>query len=92
MIRFCKATIATLVLAFAGTALAAGNGEPVNINTADAATMAQMLKGVGQARAEAIIRYRDEHGQFVDVYELANVKGIGEHTVEMNADRIVLED
>jgi competence protein ComEA len=47
---------------------------------------------VGESRAEAIVRYREEHGQFVDMYELANVKGIGERVVEMNSERILLKD
>lgn len=91
MIRFLKATLAAVVLAFSATALADA-GDAVNVNTADAATMARVLTGVGESRARAIVEYREEHGQFVDVYELANVKGIGERTVELNADRIRLED
>jgi competence protein ComEA len=66
--------------------------ETVNINTADAATLARVLQGIGAAKAEAIVQYREEHGDFVDAYELANVKGVGERTVEMNEDRIVLKD
>ena len=64
----------------------------VNINTADAATLASVLDGIGAAKAEAIVQYREEHGEFVDVYELANVKGVGERTVELNEDRITLKD
>ena len=93
MIRFCKAVLASLLLVLSVSAFAVGEGDDaVNINSADAATMARVLKGVGQSRAEAIVRYREEHGQFVDIYELANVKGIGERTVEMNAERILLKD
>jgi competence protein ComEA len=92
MIRIWRTALAAALLVLSTTALAVGEEEVVNINTADAATMARVLKGVGQARAEAIVQYRDEHGQFVDMYELANVKGIAERTVEMNADRILLKD
>lgn len=93
MINICKTLLAAMLLAFSSLALAVGDGDgAVNINTADAATMAAALKGVGQSRAEAIVRYREEHGDFVDIYELANVKGIGERTVEVNAERIVLHD
>ena len=91
MIRSWKTAVAAVLLAISSAALAVGD-EAVNINTADAATMARVLKGVGQSRAEEIVRYREEHGQFVDIYELANVKGIGERTVEMNAERILLKD
>ena len=46
----------------------------------------------GLVKAEAIVRYRTEVGEFRDVYELANVKGVGERTVKRNEARIVLED
>jgi len=93
MIHFCKLALSALLLALSAAALAVDDVEaPVNINTADAATLAEVLTGVGVSRAEAIVRYREEHGNFLDVYELANVKGIGERTVERNASRIALED
>lgn len=93
MIRLCKTVVAALLLALSSTALAVGDDEDaVNINTADASTLARVLKGVGESKADAIVRYREEHGQFVDVYELANVKGIGERTVDANAERILLAD
>lgn len=63
----------------------------VNINTADAATLAEVLKGVGLAKAEAIIAYRKEHGGFKTAEQLAEVKGIGEKLVKANQDRIVVK-
>lgn len=57
-------------------------GEVVDINTADADTIAREVKGIGPNKAKAIIKYRNENGQFISVDELANVKGIGEKTVE----------
>jgi competence protein ComEA len=93
MIRFFRMMAAAMLLAWSGSALAVGEADAsVNINTADAQTLARMLTGVGESRAEAIVRYREEHGEFVDIYELANVKGIGERTVELNEARIVLKD
>ena len=76
-----------LTLAFALPAHAA---DTVDINTADAATLAAVLDGVGEAKAEAIIAYREEHGPFESVDELAEVKGIGLKTLEKNRDRITL--
>lgn len=102
-----KIALLWLGLALAGGALAEGKTAPaakapaaavaaapetVNVNTADAETLARVLQGIGAAKAEAIVQYREEHGEFVDVYELANVKGVGERTVEINEDRIVLKD
>lgn len=55
---------------------------PVNINTADADTLAQALRGIGRSKAEAIVAYRDEHGPFKSLDELGNVKGIGDKTLE----------
>lgn len=53
----------------------------VNINTA---TLAQLetLSGIGPTKAQAILRYRKEHGSFKSVNELDNVKGIGMKTVQ----------
>jgi competence protein ComEA len=63
-------------------------GERININTADAETLAEVIDGVGLRRAEAIVRYRDENGTFKDVVELTNVKGIGAQIVTANEDRL----
>ena len=57
---------------------------PVNINTADARTISEELKGVGLANAEAIVEYRQKHGPFKSADDLSLVKGIGERTVEIN--------
>src|SRR5262245_51019082 len=50
--------------------------DAVNINTADARTIAKELKGIGVARAQAIVAYRNEHGPFKTADDLARVKGI----------------
>lgn len=61
---------------------------PVNINTADAETIAAELKGVGLSKARAIVEYRKKHGPFQSPGDLSLVKGIGERTVEINRDDI----
>lgn len=63
----------------------------ININTADAQTLASGLKGVGMSRAEDIIRYREAYGPFATVEELTSVKGIGKSTLEKNRQVITLE-
>jgi competence protein ComEA len=63
----------------------------VNINTADAATLATALHGVGDAKAQAIVAYRQEHGPFKSLEQLAGVRGIGEALVEKNRARIVVK-
>ena len=63
----------------------------VNINKADAVSIASALKGVGSARAQEIVRYREAYGPFSSVDELADVKGIGKSTLDENRARITLE-
>lgn len=75
------------LLAFSTFVFAAG---PVDINTADAAALAQALKGVGPAKAEAIVAFREKNGPFNSVEDLVLVQGIGEKTVEMNRDQLVV--
>jgi competence protein ComEA len=60
----------------------------VNVNTASAEEIANALVGVGLSKAEAIVAYRETNGAFQDVYELENVKGIGERTIDRNEARI----
>lgn len=59
---------------------------PVDINSADAATLARELKGIGPTRAAAIIAYRDAHGPFKSVDELALVSGIGQKVIDDNRE------
>jgi competence protein ComEA len=65
--------------------------EQVNINQADAATIADVLQGVGQSKARAIVEYREQYGPFESLDELVEVKGIGEATLNLNRERILLE-
>jgi competence protein ComEA len=80
-------TAAVLSLALAFPAFA---GTPVNINTADAETIAKSLSGIGLTKAKAIVAFRDEHGPFKSVDDLTQVKGIGQATLQRNHDDILL--
>jgi competence protein ComEA len=84
-----KTVLASLVLSLA-LALPAFAADPVDINSADAKTLAEGLTGVGMSKAEAIVAYRNEHGPFANASELAQVKGIGDKLVERNRDNIVV--
>ena len=65
--------------------------QQVNINEADANTIAEILVGVGASRATAIVQYREEHGRFTSVEQLLEVKGIGESTLMDNREKILIE-
>jgi competence protein ComEA len=75
------------VLLLSGSAFAA---DKVDINTADAARLEEMLVGVGPSKAEAIVEYRKANGPFKSADELALVTGIGLKTVERNRDLIAV--
>lgn len=49
----------------------------ININTAKVEELME-LPGVGMAKAEAIVSYREENGAFEDVRDIMNVSGIKE--------------
>lgn len=77
MKRFLAAALLSVfsLAAFAG---------PVNINTADAKTIAKELDGVGDKTAAAIVEER-KNGQFKDAADLnKRVKGVGDKTIEKN--------
>ena len=61
----------------------------VNINTASAEEL-KTLSGIGDTRAESIIRYREEQGGFQSVEDLMNVEGIKEGVFEKIKDRITV--
>lgn len=63
----------------------------VNINVADATTLAGALRGVGESRALEIVRHRETYGPFASAEELMEVKGIGQATLDQNRDLITLE-
>lgn len=63
--------------------------QPVNINTASVDDL-KNLKGIGQKRAEAIVKYRDSNGNFASVDDLMKVKGISKSFLEQNRDHLTI--
>jgi competence protein ComEA len=61
---------------------------PVDVNTADASTLARELDGVGLSKAQAIIDYRKANGPFKTPEDLAKVKGLGQKTVDRNRSNL----
>jgi len=64
--------------------------DPVDINTADISILAGAIDGVGEKKAATIVAYRDAHGPFGNVDELAKVKGIGAATVDRNRHNLMV--
>lgn len=59
----------------------------ININTADALLL-DTLDGIGEATANKIIEYRENHGNFKVIEDIMNVDGIGQKKFEAIKDKI----
>ena len=64
----------------------------VNINDANAETLAAALEGIGLTRAQAIVDYRMQFGRFYSAEELSAVRGIGTNTINRNLARIRVDE
>lgn len=80
-----------VLLLFVVASPIAAFADPVNVNTADAATISAELQGVGMSKAQAIVEYRRSHGPFKSPEDLTLVKGIGVRTIEINRANILLK-
>lgn len=65
-------------------------GERIPVNTADVYEL-DRLPGIGPAKAQAIVTYREEHGPFQSTDQLLEVSGIGQATLEGLLDYITLD-
>jgi len=66
-----------------------GEGELVNINTADINRL-MTLPGIGEAKAKSIIKYRESNGLFKDIKDLMNIPGIKEGAFLKIADLLTI--
>lgn len=64
--------------------VAAKTSPQVNVNTATADELAAVISGVGLQKAKAIVEFRKLNGEFLQLEELSQVKGIGAATLEKN--------
>ncbi len=87
MLRLTR--IFTLLILMLVSGLAAA--DIINLNTADANSLAKTMDGIGLTKAQAIVAYRDQHGGFSSLEQLLQVKGIGKKTLDRNRDKISLE-
>ncbi len=81
-------TAAVVAATLLASAAVAG---PVDVNTADAKTLARELAGVGLAKAEAIVSYREKNGPFKTADDLAKVKGLGKKLIDQNKSNLKFE-
>ena len=69
-------------------ASAGAQSAKVDLNKADAPTLQRELSGVGEAKALAIVAYRESNGPFASVDELLEVKGIGKALLDKNREKL----
>jgi competence protein ComEA len=82
--RIARAMVPALVMGL-GVAAAAEDARKlqgvVNVNTASVEEL-QLLPGVGEARARAIVDLRKQRGGLKSMEDLRDVKGIGDASLE----------
>ena len=61
----------------------------ISLNTANLDEL-MMLPGIGEAKAEAIIKYREEVGAFQNIEELKEVSGIGDAIFDQIKENITI--
>jgi competence protein ComEA len=84
------ALAAALCVAAAGAEDARKLEGVVNVNTASLEEL-QLLPGVGEARARAIVDLRKQRGGFKSLEELRAVKGIGDASLERLRPHVTFE-
>lgn len=83
-----KSILVTCLLCLA---IGHANAESIDLNSADANTIAATITGIGPARAQAIVAYREANGPFASVDDLVLVKGIGESTLGKNRNKLTVD-
>lgn len=86
MQKMIHTLLALVLFAFAPVLFA----EPLDINTATVEQIDATLAGVGKAKAEAIVKDREQNGPFKSVDDLVRVKGIGPSILAKNRDKITV--
>jgi competence protein ComEA len=89
-----------VLIGFAGAALAltlflaspsSAADQLLNVNTATAAELTS-LSGIGPAKAQSIVEYREKNGEFKTVDDLRLVRGIGDRMLEQLRSQVTVGD
>ena len=81
----------TLFAALVCLAVGRARADVVDVNAADAVSIATNVTGIGPAKAEAIVAYREANGPFESVDDLLLVKGIGSTTLDNIRDKLTVD-
>ena len=63
--------------------------DKINLNTATKIEL-MTLAGIGEAKAESIIKYRESNGRFNAIEDIKNISGIGDATFEKLKERLTI--
>ncbi len=84
------ALIFVALISFVGGFANAEHSAKLNINTATVEEL-MSLKGIGEKKAESIVKHREEVGSFAAIDDLKGVKGIGDKLFNKIRDHIAIE-
>jgi len=62
----------------------------LNLNTASMKEMVKYLRGIGKAKAQSIVHYREQFGAFKSIDELIHVRGMSKGLIEKVRGSLVL--
>lgn len=85
MLQGLKCCLSVLLLVISLPVFAA-----LDLNRASAEQLAEQLQGIGMAKAQEIVRYRQDRGPFDSVDQLIEVKGIGTVLLEKNRQNLTV--
>jgi competence protein ComEA len=85
-----RAFLLSLVFALTSVQANETSSPTLNINNATIDQL-EKIKGIGRVKAQAIIDYRLQNGNFMTIEGLSKVNGIGSETINKNRDLISVE-
>ena len=91
MLKYMRSFMGSiLVLFFLPVVFTISHASQVDINSADVATLAKDINGIGTSKAQAIVDYREANGPFASVDDLVQVQGIGVKTLDRIREFVTL--